>query len=179
MRALLPLAEVEARRIQLRLLDHEDKTRVRIVVEQPRLIRPRRCPLPLRLTITPLRGYDRDGDKCVSLLKDSIRATFSPGSAAATAFAAAGRAPSDADPGPPVLSADDPISRSVAIVLRRWLSVLDTNRDGVTSDLDPEFLNELRAAIGRVASAPRHPRRRPARRHRPAHCRSTGLAVDR
>ena len=147
MRALLPLAEVEARCIPLRLLDAEQKTRVRIVVEQPRLVRPRKCPLPLRLIISPLRGYDRDADKCVSLLKESLGATFEPGSTAVTAFTAAGRTPADAIRGPIVLSPDDPISRSVAIVLRRWLTVLETNRDGVVADLDPEFLNELRGAI--------------------------------
>lgn len=146
-RALLPLAEVEAVCIPMRLLDVDEKTRVRVTVEQQRLVRPRKFPLPLRLIITPLRGYDRDADRCVRLLKEHLGATFEPGPAAAAAFAAAGRTPADQAGDAIVLDPADPISRSVAIALRWWLTVVVTNRDGVVADLDPEFLTELRSAV--------------------------------
>ena len=67
-RALLPMAQVHVRSIPLRLTDDLDKTRVRIRVDQQRLVAPSDQPLPLRVVVAPLRGYDRDGERCARLL---------------------------------------------------------------------------------------------------------------
>jgi CHAD domain-containing protein len=146
-RALLPLAKVQARRVPLRLLDDEAKTRVRLSVEQQRLISPKRTPLPLRVIVTALRGYERDADRCAQLLQAAMPAQPEAACADGGALAAAGHSPGSAAAETLVLDADAPAAQSIALILLRWLDVIEQTRAGVIADLDPEFLHELRVAV--------------------------------
>lgn len=146
-RALLPLAEVQVRTLGLRLLDRDDKTRVRVRVDQPRLSGVSRTPLPLRVVVSPLRGYERDAERCTSLLTASM-ATLPAGMTVATlAMTAAGHVPGQPVVAPLLLDAHAPAAESVAAVLRRWMDVVDAARDGVVHDIDIEFLHDMRTAV--------------------------------
>ena len=92
-RALLSFAEVEVRRIPLRLVDDDQKTRVRVRVDQQRLVGPRRAPLPMRVVVTPLRGYERDAQRCAELLSSTLPELSEQAVAATVALTAAGHAP--------------------------------------------------------------------------------------
>ena len=146
-RALLPMAQVQVRSLSLRLTDDLDKTRVRVRIDQQRLIGATDQPLPMQVLITPLRGYDRDGDRCAGLLTDAMPPFDSHDPAASIAMAAAGHPPGQ--PNVPALSLDpaDPAGTSMAAVLVRWMDVIDTVRAGVLDDLDPEYLHDLRTAM--------------------------------
>ncbi|MDQ2796123.1 MAG: CHAD domain-containing protein, partial [Actinomycetota bacterium] len=146
-RALLPLAEVEARRILLRLMDGVGKTRVRVSVEQQRLLAPRRSALPLHVVVTALRGYDRDAQRCVELLIESMAAETTTMSPTAAALAAAGHLPSAAGSKDVVVAPTDPAVRPVARALLRDVGIVDHTREGAIADLDTEFLHDLRSAI--------------------------------
>ncbi len=146
-RALLPLAQVDVRSTALRLLDDVDKTRVRIRVDQQRLSGPGRAPLPLCVHVTPLRGYERDADRCAGMLADALPlATRSEGSAT-IALTTAGYAPGQPAVPPLALDPAAPASQSLSRVLRRWMDVIDAARPGVLDDVDPEYLHELRTAV--------------------------------
>lgn len=146
-RALLPMAQVHVRSIPLRLTDDLDKTRVRIRVEQQRLVGSGDQPLPLQVLIAPLRGYDRDGDRCAELLANAMAQFDSNDPAATIAMTAAGHPPGQ--PSVPTLSLnpDDPSAVSMAAVLVRLMDVIDAVRPGVLDDLDPEYLHDLRTAV--------------------------------
>jgi CHAD domain-containing protein len=146
-RALLPMAQVQVRSIPLRLTDDLDKTRVRIRVEQHCLVGSGDQPLPLRVVIAPLRGYDRDGDRCATLLANDLPQFDSHDPVATIAMTAAGRPPGQ--PSVATLSLDpaDPAAASAAAVLRRWMDIIDAVRAGVLDDVDPEYLHDLRTAV--------------------------------
>jgi CHAD domain-containing protein len=146
-RALLPLAEVEVRSVGLRVLDEQDKTRVRVRVDQQRLFGERRVPLPLRVVVAPLRGYERDGQRCVDLLREAVPPLSDLGNAAAAALSAAGHLPGAPAVQPPALDPQQPAAASLARVLRYWMDVIDSVQPGVLADVDPEFLHELRTSV--------------------------------
>lgn len=146
-RALLPVAEVETRRILLRLMDDVGKTRVRVTVEQQRLLSPRRAALPLHVVVRALRGYDRDAQRCVDLLTDAMVAASTDLSSTAAALAAAGHLP-EAVAHAHVVAPTDPAVRPVARALLVDAGIVDHTREGAIADLDTEFLHDLRSAIG-------------------------------
>ncbi len=146
-RALLPMAQVQVRSIPLRLTDDLDKTRVRIRVDQQRLVGSGDQPLPLQVLIAPLRGYDRDADRCSRLLAEAMPQFDSHEPAATIAMTAAGRPPGQASVPTLSLNPADPAAVSMAAVLGRWMDIIDAVRAGVLGDVDPEYLHDLRTAV--------------------------------
>jgi CHAD domain-containing protein len=147
-RALLPMAHVHVRSMPLSLTDDLDKTRVRIRVEQQRLVGSGDQPLPLQVLIAPLRGYDRDGERCAGLLAKNMPQFDSDDTVATIAMtAAAGRSPGQPTVPKLSLNPDDPAAASLAAVLGRWMDIIDAVRAGVLDDLDPEYLHDLRTAV--------------------------------
>jgi CHAD domain-containing protein len=146
-RALLPLAEVEVHGLQLRVLDDEEKTRVRIEVDQLRLVGTRPAALPLRVIVDPVRGYERDGRRCADLLRDRLVPLAADTDATAAALAAAGHRPGEPAVAPARLDPTAPAPHSLVAVLRRWSDVIDLVRPGVLADVDAEFLHDLRTSV--------------------------------
>jgi CHAD domain-containing protein len=146
-RALLPLAEVDVRSLELRLLDDEAKTRVRVRVDQQRLAGDRHAALPLRVIVAPLRGYERDGQRCAELLGAAVTPIGDANTAVSAAFAAAGHAPGQPAVPAVQLDPDAPTVESMAEVLRRWIDIIDSVRPGALADVDIEYLHDMRTAI--------------------------------
>lgn len=147
-RALLPLAEVDVRSLELQLLDDEAKTRVRVRVDQQRLADQQHAALPLRVVVTPLRGYERDGQRCAELLGAVVTPIGDDeNTAVSAAFAAAGHAPGQPTVPAVRLDPDAPTVESLAAVLRRWIDIIDSVRPGVLADIDIEYLHDMRTAI--------------------------------
>ena len=146
-RALLPMAQVQVRSIPLRLTDDLDKTRVRVQIDQRTLAGSGNEPLPMQVFIAPLRGYDRDGDRCAGLLIKSMPPFDSHAPAATLAMTAAGHPPGQAVVPTLTLDPADPAAASMAAVLGRWMDIIDAVRAGVLDDLDPEYLHDLRTAV--------------------------------
>ncbi len=147
-RALLPMAEVDTRRSHIRLVDGEDKTVVHATIEDARLIGPNAKPLPLRVTLRAVRGYERELRRAADLLATVIGVTAAAQSTRESALAAAGR-PAGHSAGKLDLALDGsaPATHSVARILLGWLDIIEANLAGCTADVDTEFLHDVRVAV--------------------------------
>lgn len=153
-RALRPLCTISTHSQTLRILDHNAKTVVRLVVDQHHLVHDDASrPLLTRVCIKPIRGYDKAATK---LRKWLTRHDFAPlpGSLYTTALAAAGRMPNDYST--KLRLHFDPQARADAAtqeLLRFLCQVMRQNEAGIIEDVDTECLHDFRVAIRRTRSA--------------------------
>lgn len=156
-RRLLPMVEIDTRSQTLRVLNEDDKTVARIVVEHNTLAvvaRGRQDALPARLLLLPVRGYDAELAATASALSEVLTLEPEQAPLVLEALAATGRRP-----GTYSSQLDyqlDPSQRADAATKGILLGLLDTleaNIDGSRRNLDPEFLHDLRVATRRTRSA--------------------------
>ncbi|MCG6943358.1 MAG: CHAD domain-containing protein [Thiohalocapsa sp.] len=156
-RRLLPMAVLVGTRRVLRVLNEDDKTVARILLEQLRVPADEahgEVLLPLRLELTGVRGYPRELEDADLRLKALLALEPARAPLFLSALAAAGRRP-----GGYSSKLDyhlDPAQRADAAtrtILRGLLDTLEANIDGTRRNLDPEFLHDLRVATRRTRSA--------------------------
>lgn len=143
-RALLPVATVDTTVAESRILDGEEKTVARLLVDRPE-------GAPARLAVRPLRGYDGDAARVarrLAKLPDMSPALIEP---YAEALADAERSP-DTAPAAPTMTPDMPASQAIAAVLGQFAEVMRDNVDGVIEAIDTEFLHDFRVAVRRTRS---------------------------
>jgi CHAD domain-containing protein len=149
-RALLPMVEASGTSVTGRLLDVEGKTVLRLIHERPGTISGSRDRLPGGLWLIPLRGYDAAGE-CAARIAHGAGLVPDAPSRYPAALRAAGVDP-DA-PSRPVMETGLPARVAVARVLLSFLGELEAAVDGTVSDVDIEFLHDLRVAVRRSRSA--------------------------
>lgn len=151
-RCLLPLATVGLSGRQIRLLNRDDKTVARLVIETQR---PAGQKAVLRLVrLFPVRGYTQELTLARHILKENgVFQSVSPLIGFTEACRAAGRQPLDYTS---KFSLDlDPTSTARQAMGRIYQTLLDNinrNVPGVLADWDTEFLHDLRVAIRRTRS---------------------------
>ena len=128
-RALTDLGVQRRHQRPIDLRNRDDKIVVRVVVDEPDLVR-----------VTPLRGYDSDARAALRLLGGL-------GLREAAAGATATDQPADEGPGP-----EAPATTYVAHVLRGFLDVMSANLPGLLDDVDTEFLHDFRVSVRRTRS---------------------------
>jgi len=168
MRALLPIAEVTRSTRPLAVLNEDDKTVVRLRLEEAAARIPEGTPVPPgkgrppganhglnpRLTLQPVKGYDRELEAVAAALAAMDRLRPAAGSPFEETVAALGRRPGDysskIDVGlQPEMTAVEAARR----IHRHLLGTLEANVEGARADLDSEFLHDLRVATRRTRSA--------------------------
>jgi CHAD domain-containing protein len=115
-----------------------------------------RAPLPPRLTIAEVRGYQAQARRATRLIAavPGIRAAADAQTPFTDALRALGRRPGDysnkvdAD-----ITAVMPAARAAATILLRLLDTIEANVSGVLKDTDTEFLHDLRVSVRRTRSA--------------------------
>ncbi|MBI1759357.1 MAG: CHAD domain-containing protein [Actinobacteria bacterium] len=145
-RALLPLAEGRGRRWDLRVLDENDKTVVRLHAEGPVRLVGGGGELPAGVGLVPVRGYRVEAARVRGRLEHAGLLADPAGRAAAGY--------------PPVAGADPvvgyrpdlPATAGVAGMLESFLGEVEHNVDGTVDDIDTEFLHDLRVAVRRSRS---------------------------
>jgi CHAD domain-containing protein len=153
LRAVLPLVEVTVRGAAASLLDGEGKTVVHLNVDDAASTRPGADPLPLRIVLAAVRGYERELARAARLLTSSADAHPATTSLRQDALGDAGY-----DEGGytgkvgVVLEPAAPARRSVAEVLLRVSDLLEANVPGTVADWDTEFLHDLRIAVRQIRS---------------------------
>jgi len=144
-RALIPTACYQGSRTTWPVLDREDKTVARLHIDTAA-----GDASSARITVRPVRGYDREAGNAVRALAALDGVTPAPDSCYAHCLTAAGRC-TDSGRRPPI-TAEMSASAAVAAVLRGFLAAVETNVPGVLADIDTEFLHDLRVGVRRARS---------------------------
>jgi CHAD domain len=149
-RALISVARVRSRVLRAAVLNGDDKTVVRLAVEQPVVDGHE---LPARLLVEPVRGYERDFDRVVGRLRDGLGLEPADVPLFDAAVTAAGGRPEGVQTKPEFELARGTRSDAAAgVVLRPLADIAEANVEGVLDDLDTEFLHDLRVSVRRARS---------------------------
>jgi len=153
MRALLPQAEVVGSVRRGVVLNSDEKTVARIETidfQSPKS----KVPLPGRLRVVALRGYEKEFIKTVKTVEAKAGLTTAMGDPASTLFATLGM-DFGKDPNKVGMSFDGTMEagRAIKSVLLRLLDIMEGNAQGIIDDVDTEYLHEFRVAVRRSRSA--------------------------
>ena len=157
-RALLPLVQLQLRERRLSVLDGEQKTVVRLALEETSLAGPsgHLSPLRPRLRITPVRGYDSERHTVLMTLEQELGFKLAEEPLVDEAVRVAGGVPGGFPSKIEVpLRAEERADVAAAAVLRALLDVIEANLDGTIEDLDSEFLHDLRVSVRRSRAVQR------------------------
>ncbi len=157
MRALLPVARLRARQRPLRIVNEEEKTVLRLILTEYRVLagHGKRAKLRFRrLRLRPVRGYNSVFKQMHALLSETLSLPAADHSVLSRALAAIGRSPGDYS-SKLALTLDPQVRADTAAraILRNLADTVQANEDGVRRDLDSEFLHDLRVAVRRTRSA--------------------------
>ena len=153
-RALLPVGTALSQVRELRLLNEDEKTVARLVVDQMSVPGPAGVVLPTRLAVTEVRGYQAASRRARRVLAGTAGVAPSRLTALDTALHAADQHVAGYSGKVdvvlrPAMSGRD----AVTAVLLEQLDTLEANVGGVLRDIDTEFLHDLRVAVRRTRSA--------------------------
>jgi len=150
-RCLLPLATVHLHGRQIRLLNRDEKTVARIVIETQQPADGKRYCL---IRLFGLRGYEGEQESVRRILAESgVTETVSPMIGFAEGCRAKGRIPLDYSPKFTLeLDGDETARKAMTRIYQALLDTITRNMPGVLADYDPEFLHDLRVAIRRTRS---------------------------
>jgi CHAD domain-containing protein len=157
-RALLPLVQVQLRERRMSVLDDEQKTVVRLALEETSLTGPAGKVLPLRprLRITPVRGYDSERHSVLLTLEQDLGFKPADEPLVDEAVRVGGGVPGGFPAKIEVpLRGEQRADAAAAAVLRALLGVIDANLEGTIEDLDSEFLHDLRVSVRRSRAVQR------------------------
>lgn len=157
MRVLLPLARVRGEAIELRLLNEDEKTTVRLQllklqsdspeVDEPRALWP-------RLRLLPVRGYEDDLQALATTFSAQMEWPHAKDCLFDEAITAVGREAGDYSSKLDIkLKPQQHAVDAMRKVLLNLLDTLQRNIPGARADLDSEFLHDLRVATRRTRSA--------------------------
>ncbi len=157
-RALLPLVHVHSRVRTLRVLDDEDKTVVRLSLEEPTVISDSSSEKPLRprVRLVAVRGYDVEFERVRRRLEHELGFKPADQPLVDEALRAAGELPGGTPSKVKVsLAYNQRADDAAAHVLRRLLDVIEANIDGTVADIDSEFLHDFRVSVRRSRAVQR------------------------
>ncbi len=157
-RALLPLVQIHSRERRMSVLDAEQKTVVRLALEETSLAGQAGTDSALRprLRITPVRGYDKERHSVQATLEQQLG--FKPADeplvdeAVRVAGGVPGGFPAKVDV---ALRSEQRADTAAAAVLRALLEVIEANLEGTIEDLDSEFLHDMRVSVRRSRAVQR------------------------
>ena len=154
-RALVPVADTAVATTVYRLLNADSKTVARLVVSRPRLVSGRQAtPLPPRLAIAEVRGYQVQERRAVRLLAAVPGLSPAVEPLLADALRALGRRAGDySNKVDAAITGAMPAAAAAAAILLRLLDTIEVNVPGVLADIDTEFLHDLRVSVRRTRSA--------------------------
>lgn len=157
MRVLLPVAWVRSTVRTLHVLNKDEKTVARVLVEENVPLAPggmatgRHLP---RVRVLPVKGYPKYLQQLLQLLESDLGLPPANEDLMLVALGALGRQP--ADYSSKINVPLDPAMRAhtaTKTILRHLLQTLKANEAGVRADLDSECLHDFRVAVRRTRSA--------------------------
>jgi CHAD domain-containing protein len=161
-RALIPVVTTTTATAGYRLLNEDEKTVARLLIDRPAVIGEKAGQaggqppvlLPPRLTITEVRGYPGPGRRAARLVAAVPGVKAAAALPLADALAALGRRPGDySNKVDARITASMPAAAAGAAILLRLLDTIEANVPGTLADIDTEFLHDLRVGVRRTRSA--------------------------
>jgi CHAD domain-containing protein len=145
LRALLPVVTVRSAVRESRVLNADEKTVARLLIESV-------DDGTSQLRIQPLRGYDAAGDRIARRLARVDGLTAVTATPYDLALSQASRRPVDEHSAAAPLRPETPAAVAIAAMLAGFAASIDDNVPGTIAAIDTEFLHDLRVAVRRTRS---------------------------
>jgi len=146
MRALLLLTTLELQVYKLNILNKDQKTIARLLIEDYNNFR---C----RLTIQPIKGYDKAAINLHQLLVKQYALTVIRKPILLAALKNQGRKPKDYSSKLKLqLKSTMPADKGIRIIYKTLLNIIKINETGTIEAIDTEFLHDFRVSIRRTRS---------------------------
>ena len=156
MRALLPLVHTRCKVHGLNVLNKDEKTVVRLVIEEIQLAatpKSRHNKRPITLSVEPVKGYSESFQQVLRVIEQRFALEPDKQGLALRMFEAAGLKPGDYSARLALQLTPDMRSDAAArTLLLRLLETMQANEAGLKADLDSEFLHDYRVAVRRTRS---------------------------
>jgi CHAD domain-containing protein len=159
MRALLELVTVRSHQIVLGVVDGDDKTEARIVIDRSEVVagsgaaHVEAAPLTTVVEVQPVRGYERAASDIADLLAAQVVLRPLPGDLVDEALRTVGlRAGSYSSKLSLHLDHDAVAVEAFRTVLRTLFATMLANEGGTRNNTDSEFLHDFRVAVRRTRS---------------------------
>ncbi|MGE3841155.1 MAG: CHAD domain-containing protein [Vicinamibacterales bacterium] len=156
-RRLLPQVELDLQARALDVLDNEQKTVARILIETGRARQPRRtspwCSFPTLVTLTAIRGYDAAYQHVLPIVESRPGLERCLAGLQSVALDAVGAPPPrDLSRFDVTLAPEVSADAGARQIYRALLDIMVANEPGVRADLDTDFLHDFRVAVRRTRS---------------------------
>ena len=146
MRALLPLTTLTLQVYKLNILNEDQKTIARLLIEDY-------SDFKCRLTIQPIKGYDKAAINLHQLLIKQYALTITRKPILLAALKTQGRKPNDYSSKLRLqLKPTMPADKGIRIIYKTLLNTIKTNEAGTINAIDTEFLHDFRVSIRRTRS---------------------------
>ncbi|MDP9239675.1 MAG: CHAD domain-containing protein [Actinomycetota bacterium] len=154
-RAIGPVATVACSQVTLAAHNSDAKTVARLVIADHLVEHAAgQTALMRRVTVVPLRGYDKHGRDLAARLSELPGVEPAGSSMFVEAVAVSGRRPGDYSGKLALtLKRDTPAYDAARLVHRSLLATMQANEAGTIADVDSEFLHDFRVAVRRTRSA--------------------------
>ena len=146
MRALLPVLTLESRCSKLVILNKDEKTVLRLVLEEY-------DNLTNRVTLIPVKGYDKAFSRSANILENKLGLKVAHHAILTEALKQQGRNPLDYSSKLNIqLAPDMRADIACKYIFSHLLATAKVNEPGTIDDIDSEFLHDFRVSIRRTRS---------------------------
>jgi CHAD domain-containing protein len=144
MRALLPMCNLDYERLDLNILNKDNKTLLRLIIEDHEL-------LNNRVTLLPIKGYEKATEHLISVISTKLALTATNKSLLGSALKLQGRKPNDYS-SKININLDPDMRADIAIkyIYSHLLKAIKVNEQGTIANIDSEFLHDFRVAVRRT-----------------------------
>ena len=146
MRALLPVCNLDYEIYHLNIINNDEKTVLRLVLEEHDLFNN-------RLTLQPVKGYDKAAEHIIETLTTQLGLSPTHKPLLLTALKLQGRKPNDYS-SKLAINLDPDMRADIAVkyIYSHLLKAIKDNEQGTIADTDSEFLHDFRVAVRRTRS---------------------------
>lgn len=143
-RALLPVACLNLQIYQINVLNKDEKTVARLTIEEYEAVKH-------RLTLKPMKGYDKAAEKLSEFLLATMALKVAEKPLLMSALKAQGRKAGDYSSKFTLkLEPELPAHQAVKAIYKELLQTLKLNEQGTIAAIDSEFLHDFRVAVRRT-----------------------------
>jgi CHAD domain-containing protein len=144
MRALLPVCNLDYEKYYLNILNKDNKSLLRLVVEEHELFNN-------RVTLLPIKGYDKTTEHIISILTTKLDLTPTNKPLMLIALRLQGRKPNDYSSKMNInLDPDMRADIATKYLYSHLLKAIKDNEQGTIAHIDSEFLHDFRVAVRRT-----------------------------